>query len=263
MGAGLIQTRGTWHFKGELSCSSLWGFPETQGLRALTPRGKPKGSPPGPHRAGDTSRQTDRRGHPESSGWRTQTHTQPALGAGKQGRGGWETAPNSEWEGLKTKVKRPQKACVWPGSPRRALAGSPTSPGAYSLWSSPAAQAAPAGRRHSVSPAPGLSLPLPFIPPRGPGARSVLGKTSCLPSRETPSVWRRDGPPGSLGEYYPRWLPAGDPVSTAVSSSGLLLDPWRLRFKTAVLKPHFILRCVSERSPNSTGLALSEAARRK
>ena len=102
-----------------------------------------------------TDRQTDRQKRsPESRGWWTETHCIWPWG-GKQGQGGhgWGVR-NSEWERLWININRPPEDACAARLPCELMAGSPASPGAYSAVF-PAAQAAPAGGRPPVSPAPG------------------------------------------------------------------------------------------------------------
>ena len=137
------------------------------------------------------------------------------------GRPGWGVR-NSEWERLWTNINRPPEDACAARLPCEPVAGSPASPGAHSVVL-PAAQAAPAGGRPPVSPAPGGVCPslLCRLSGPGPGASSALGKTSRLP---TGGPWRRDGP---RGQRRPCPCPGfcRDRVSTAFSSSGLLLGP--------------------------------------
>ena len=150
----------TWHFKGS-SAAPHCGASQRHGVSELSLRGSPalQGSLPSPHGAGIASRQTHRqtdrqKRSPESRGWWTETHCIWPWG-GKQGQGGhgWGVR-NSEWERLWININRPPEDACAARLPCELMAGSPASPGAYSAVF-PAAQAAPAGGRPPVSPAPG------------------------------------------------------------------------------------------------------------
>ena len=148
--------------------------------------------------------------------------TAAGPGAGSRDGEAGDGLRNSEWEGLQVKVKRPPEGVCVARLPRVPTAGSPASPGAYSVVL-PGCSGCSCGRMSSRVPSARAESAPPFYTAWGLAlAQRWERRAAFRPVRRLPSGDEM-GPEGS-GECA-RAGSCWDPVSTAVSSGGLLLGP--------------------------------------